>query len=134
MNKMKVLLFKLWITCEWDEKDYIPKILKYKTYEEKRTDVNIAVKIVEDAFLEKYDKAIIMSWDSDIVPAVESVKRNFPQTHFMTLWITGTKGQLIKDRCDEHQVIWYKKMKAHRLPDAIEISSEKILEIPNEWR
>lgn len=134
MNKMRVLLFKLWITCEWDEKDYIPKVLKYKTYEEKRTDVNIAVKIVEDAFLWKYDTAIIMSWDSDIVPAVESVKKHFPQTHFMTLWITGTKGQLIKDRCDEHQVIWYKKMKAHRLPDTIKISSEKILEIPKEWK
>jgi len=65
--------------------------LKYQTYEEKRTDVNIAIKILEDAFLKKYDRAIIMSGDSDIVPSIESVKKNFPETLFTTLWIVGTK-------------------------------------------
>jgi len=74
---------------------FLPKFLQYQTYEEKRTDVNIAIKILEDAFLWKYERAIIMSWDSDIVPAIESVKKNFPKIKFTTLWITWTKGQLI---------------------------------------
>jgi len=30
---------------------FLPKFLQYQTYEEKRTDVNIAIKILEDAFL-----------------------------------------------------------------------------------
>lgn len=134
MNKMKVILFKLWLKVVWNEIDYLPKILKYKTYEEKRTDVNIAVQIVEDAFLGKYDKAIIMSWDSDIVPAIESVKNNFPEKQFMTLWIIGTKWKLIKDKCDTHEVVWYKKMRAHMFPEEIPTSKGVTLEIPKEWR
>jgi hypothetical protein len=52
MDKMKVILFKLGINIDEENQNlYLPKILKYKTYEEKRTDVNIAIKILEDAFL-----------------------------------------------------------------------------------
>lgn len=134
MDKMKVILFKLWINI-WKENinNYLPKILKYRTYEEKRTDVNIAVKILEDAFLWKYQKAIIMSWDSDIVPSIESVKKNFPEIKFTTLWIVDTKWQIIKDRCDEHIIIWYKKMKEHRFEYEIKTNKWENICIPKEW-
>ena len=96
INKMKVINFVLSIVIPKPIKNkFLPKFLQYQTYEEKRTDVNIAIKILEDAFLWKYERAIIMSWDSDIVPAIESVKKNFPKIKFTTLWITWTKGQLI---------------------------------------
>ena len=135
INKMKVLQFLLGIDI-WnnDKNDYIPKRLKYRTYEEKRTDVNIAIKILEDAFLWKYDKAIIMSWDSDIVPSIESVKKNFPEKSFTTLWIVWTKWQLIKNKCDSHEIIWYKKMKEHRFDYEIETSKWEVLRIPEEWK
>lgn len=113
INKMKVLQFLLIIDI-WNKNkyDYIPKHLKYRTYEEKRTDVNIAVKILEDAFLWKYTRAIIMSGDSDIVPSIESVRKNFPKILFTTLWIVGTKWQRIKNMCDNHEIVWYKKWKS----------------------
>jgi len=135
INKMKVLFFLLGIDI-WnqDEKIYIPKRLTYRTYEEKRTDVNIAIKILEDAFLWKYDRAIIMSWDSDIVPSIESVKKNFPEKLFTTLWITGTKWQLIKNRCDSHEIVWYKRMKKHRFDYEIKTSKWEVLSIPEKWK
>lgn len=134
MNKMQVILFLLWIEVDEDKKEkYLPQKLVYKTYEEKRTDVNIAVKIVEDAFLGEYDRAIIMSWDSDIVPAIETVKRNFPDKIFSTLWLVGTKWQLIKSRCDTHDVVWYKKWKSHLFPNTITTANWVELEIPDEW-
>ena len=134
MHKMPIIDFVLNISVPKEEKyDYIPKRLKYKTYEEKRTDVNIAVKILEDAFLKNYDRAIIMSWDSDIVPSVESVKRNFPDIVFTTLWITWTKWYLIKNNCDTHEVIWYKKMKDCMLPLTITTKKWESISIPDEW-
>lgn len=47
---------------------------KYKSHEEKRTDVNIALQIVCDAFDDKYDTAILVSGDTDMIPAVEMLK------------------------------------------------------------
>lgn len=113
---------------------FIPRFLKYKTYEEKRTDVNIAVRIVEDAFLWKYQRAIIMSGDSDIVPAIETVKRNFSNITFSTLWIVGTKWQLIKSKCDTHDIIWYNKWKSHLFPEKVNTTKWNILQMPKEWK
>lgn len=135
IDKMKVIMLKMWFDIWKDDiQKYYPKRLKYKTYEEKRTDVNIAVKIVEDAFLWKYDNAIIMSWDSDIIPSIETVKRNFKDKKFTTLWINWTKWQLIKKFCDDHKVIWYKKMKEHKFKDTIKLKNWKSISIPQEWK
>ena len=43
--------------------------------EEKKTDVNIAVRLLEDAFDDAFDVAIVMSGDSDLAPPIESVRR-----------------------------------------------------------
>ena len=45
--------------------------------EEKKTDVNIAVQILEDAFDDLFDVAIVVSGDSDLAPPIESVQRRF---------------------------------------------------------
>lgn len=47
--------------------------------EEKRTDVNIAVQLLGDCFLNKTDSLVIVTADSDIVPPIEFIKRNFPE-------------------------------------------------------
>jgi len=46
--------------------------------EEKRTDVNIAVHILDDAYQGACDRFVIVSGDSDLVPAVVAVKHRFP--------------------------------------------------------
>ena len=42
--------------------------------EEKRTDVNIAIQMLEDAYEDRCDKLILVSGDSDLVPAVIRVR------------------------------------------------------------
>lgn len=46
--------------------------------EEKRTDVNIGVSILDDAYQNLSDRIIIVSGDSDLVPAVSRTKERFP--------------------------------------------------------
>lgn len=75
----------------------LPKYIQYQTYEEKETDVNIAIKIVEYAFLDKYDRAIIVSGDSDLTGAIKTVKRNFPQIKFTSLLPPKAKGKKYKE-------------------------------------
>lgn len=51
----------------------------YSVPEEKRTDVNIAVFMLDDAYQNLCDQLIIFSGDSDLVPAVNMVRLRFPQ-------------------------------------------------------
>jgi uncharacterized LabA/DUF88 family protein len=46
----------------------------WTVYEEKETDVNIAVALVEDAVRDRYDTALLISADSDLCPALRSMK------------------------------------------------------------
>ncbi|TSC89135.1 MAG: Uncharacterized protein G01um10143_516 [Parcubacteria group bacterium Gr01-1014_3] len=43
---------------------------------EKGTDVKIAVELVVDAVDNKYDTAIVISSDTDLIPALEYVRKN----------------------------------------------------------
>lgn len=67
-----------WVVVKPDE-------FYYSTYEEKQTDVNIALYILEWAFKDYYDKAIIFSWDSDIAPSVAMAKRHYPNKTFQAI-------------------------------------------------
>jgi uncharacterized LabA/DUF88 family protein len=51
----------------------------WKGHEEKETDVNIALRLLDDAYQDKYDIAIIVSRDSDLAPALKIVKDRFPE-------------------------------------------------------
>lgn len=57
----------------------------YTGWEEKETDVHIAVKIVEDAFTDQFDKAIIISADTDLMPPIDSVKSFFPEKNIVVI-------------------------------------------------
>lgn len=50
----------------------------FSVAEEKRTDVNIAIQLLNDVFRDKADTFIIVSGDSDLVPALEMAKAQTP--------------------------------------------------------
>ena len=50
----------------------------FTTHEEKRTDVNIAVHMIDDAYQNRCDRLILVSGDSDLVPGIQFVRRRFP--------------------------------------------------------
>jgi len=56
----------------------MPRRLGGLQREEKRTDVNIAVSMVDDAYQNACDNIVLISGDSDLVPAVATVRSRFP--------------------------------------------------------
>ncbi|MBN2031007.1 NYN domain-containing protein [bacterium] len=46
---------------------------------EKMTDVNIAVEMLTDAFKDRFDRAILISADSDLSAPIKKVKKLFPE-------------------------------------------------------
>ena len=95
------------------------RFLQYYTHEEKKTDVNIAVKIFEDAYLNDYDKAYIISWDTDIIPWIEAVKNNFPTKKFTAIIPVKAKWKWISKVCGDRILMTEPEIKASLFPDEI---------------
>ncbi|HSW72241.1 MAG TPA: NYN domain-containing protein [Chlamydiales bacterium] len=51
---------------------------RYTGYEEKETDVNIALHLIDLAYQDVYDRAILITNDSDQVPSIRTVLQRFP--------------------------------------------------------
>lgn len=61
-------------------------------HEEKETDVHIAARIVVDACENRYDRAILITADSDLVPALNIVKARFPKKQLFVAAPPGRKA------------------------------------------
>jgi len=51
----------------------------YTSHEEKQTDVNIGIYLIKEAFENSYDTAILVTNDTDLIPAIKMLKNRFPQ-------------------------------------------------------
>jgi hypothetical protein len=47
-------------------------------HEEKETDVSIGISLVNDAYKQRYEKAYLVTRDSDLMPAVRMIRAEFP--------------------------------------------------------
>jgi uncharacterized LabA/DUF88 family protein len=64
----------------------------FRMPEEKRTDVNVAVFLLDDAYQNTCDQQIIFSGDSDLVPAVNMVRLRHPQMKIIVMFHRRTPG------------------------------------------
>jgi uncharacterized LabA/DUF88 family protein len=68
---------------------------RWKAHEEKETDVNLALYLLNEARKDTYDHAFLVSNDSDLVPALKMVKSEFPSKRIRVL--TPPKKNSSKD-------------------------------------
>ena len=58
---------------------------KYQTYEEKESDVNIAIQLLEDAFLDKMDKAFLITAGTDLNSTIVKFRQLFSNKRLILL-------------------------------------------------
>lgn len=58
---------------------------KWVHHEEKETDVNIALYLLSEATKDTYDRALLLSGDSDLGPAIRMVRNQFPDKQLRVL-------------------------------------------------
>lgn len=58
---------------------------KWVNHEEKETDVNMALALLDLAYKDQYDHAFILTRDSDFAPALHKVKQHFPEKKITVL-------------------------------------------------
>lgn len=76
------------------------------SHEEKETDVNLALALLDLAYKDQYDHAFVLTRDSDMAPAIHKVKQNFPHKKITILapYICRHSTELIQ-AADNHKTI-----------------------------
>lgn len=105
----------------------------WTVYEEKETDVNIAVALVEDAVLDRYDTALLVSADSDLCPAVRSMKRLHPEKRIVAAFPPRRQSSDLKRAVDGFLSIGDEKIRQSQLPLSITTTIGVTLCRPDHW-
>lgn len=107
----------------------------FSTFEEKETDVNIAISILRRGVENGYDKAIIFSGDSDLAPAVENAIQMFPEKEFQILFpINRNRSNRLKKVSPLNPIYQYLPCyKKHQFPKDVVMKDGRTITRPPEW-
>lgn len=106
----------------------------YQSFEEKQTDVNIALRLFQLAVQDRYDKAIIVSGDTDLIPAVKAVRSTFPSKQTGIVIPIGRASEDFKKQADFHYKMKEKHLQSSRFEDNVTLRDGTILSCPLSWR
>ncbi|HJT28548.1 MAG TPA: NYN domain-containing protein [Pyrinomonadaceae bacterium] len=105
----------------------------FPTVEEKQTDVNIAIHLLHLAVKNSFDKAIIISGDTDLLPAIKAVKASFPTKQVGVVVPIGKRSENLKRQADFSLKMKEQHLSTSRLPDTITLPNGKTLSCPSRW-
>ena len=100
---------------------------------EKMTDVNIATNMIIDAYKDKYDMALLISGDSDLVPPIRAVHENFPKKNVFVAFPPKRHNVTVANAAKGSMIIGRKKLVDSQLPDSVSKRDGFILKKPSEW-
>ena len=103
------------------------------TYEEKTTDVNIAVAMLIDAYANLYDTAILISADGDLVRPVETILANFPNKRVVVAFPPDRNSNNLRKNASACISIWEKTIAKSQLPNQLLGSNGHVLHRPLSW-
>lgn len=103
-------------------------------YEEKMTDVNIAVQLLSDAFDDAFDAAFLVSGDSDLTTPIERVLARFPQKQIVVLFPPDRHSSQLKRAATGYLAIPEAKLRASQLPDRLATATGFVLQRPGSWK
>jgi uncharacterized LabA/DUF88 family protein len=105
----------------------------YWTREEKQTDVSIGVYLYKEAHLDRYDKAVLVTNDTDLVPAIKIVKQEFPQKKIGVLFPIDRQAAELKQVCDFWMYTKRQHLKKSQFPGQVRLPSGVVLTRPPTW-
>ena len=106
---------------------------KWQQSEEKKTDVNIAVRLLEDAYDDRFDTAIVISGDSDLVPAIKAVRARFPCKRLVVASPPERVSEELRGAANTAITIYERTIRANRLPNPVVTSTGIQLWAPDGW-
>lgn len=104
-----------------------------KTFEEKMTDVNIAVEMLCDAQDNAFDTAIVVSADGDLVGPINAVRNRFPEKRVVVAFPPGRRSFGLRQVATGYFNIGQDAVRNSQLPDQIAKPEGYVLKRPPSW-
>lgn len=105
----------------------------YVAREEKQTDVNIAIYLFRLAIEDRYDTALILSGDSDLIPSIKAVKATFPSKQTGVIIPAGRRAEELKSTCDFSIKIREKNLAKCQFDNPLKMADGSVLSKPATW-
>jgi len=102
-------------------------------YEEKMTDVNLAIQLLTDAFDDRFDVALVISGDSDLTTPIKRVRERFPDKRIIVAFPPGRHSSELKRCASGYLTIGEDKLRTSQLPEQIAKPGGFILHRPATW-
>lgn len=106
---------------------------RYNVYREKETDVNIAVQVLEQAKSDSYDRAIILTGDSDQVPLIKTFKRMYKDKEIGVITPPNRHNKALIAEAKFHHKIDRMHLLSARFPDNMTLADGTAVQCPQEW-
>jgi uncharacterized LabA/DUF88 family protein len=102
--------------------------------EEKKTDVNIATRLLGDAYEDRFDVAILVSADSDLVPPVEMIRQLRPDKRIIAAFPPKRKSKHLRQVAHSSFHINEKTLRISQLPNpVVKADGGELCKVP-EWK
>ncbi|WP_199754855.1 NYN domain-containing protein [Amycolatopsis sp. WAC 04197] len=105
----------------------------WTVYEEKETDVSIAIALLEHGIKDDFDVALIISGDSDLCPAVRALKRVCPDKRVVVAFPPARWSHDLKLAVTAAFPIGVAKIRQAQLPLEVVAGDGLILRRPERW-
>jgi len=105
----------------------------WPTYNEKMTDVNIATQMIIDAYQDRYDMAMLISGDSDLVPPIKAIHEYFTQKRTFVAFPPKRYNSSVSAVAKGSLTIGRKKLIDSQFPEEVQKKDGFVLKKPKEW-
>ena len=105
-----------------------------RTYEEKMTDVNIAVALLQDAHDDLYDAAILISADSDLTAPIQVVRQKYANKRVIVRFPPNRISQDLRAAASGSSRIGRDLLRDNQLPDPVAKPDGYPVHKPAHWR
>lgn len=106
---------------------------KFNRREEKETDVAMATRLLELLFLDKCDTIVLVTGDTDIVPAVKTAKNIFSNKEIVFMMPYKRHNKELATLVSRHFDISSKNYTNHQFPDPYITKKRKQIAKPSVW-
>ena len=107
--------------------------LSRNEYEEKETDVSLAVTLLADGVKGLYDTAMLVSADSDMSPAVQALRELAPGARVIAALPPNSRSFQLQGICDAAIPIGLAKVRQAQLPKTV-MNGPRPLTRPEHWK
>ncbi len=106
----------------------------YKTYSEKMTDVNLAVEMTADAYEDRFDTALLVCADADLMAPISKIKAMFPGKRIVAIFPPGRYSYNLSEIAHAHLTLGRANIAHSQFPDEVKKADGYVLKRPMEWK